>query len=135
MMPEAPRCIYSGVPLDPERFALDHFLPWTFVGHDALWNLIPVLPEANSAKGNRLAHRAYVDGLVTLQQQGLVATMNCPPSRIWETASAIFSGDLHMAVEDVIDAEALASAYVGALEPQLAIAKAIGFEADWRFSN
>ena len=77
-MPDAPRCIYSGVVLDPYSFALDHFLPWTFVCHDALWNLAPVLPAANSAKGNRLPHRGYVHGLVALQHRGLVAASRQP---------------------------------------------------------
>src|SRR5262249_23032024 len=30
--------IYSGEELQSD-FALDHFLPWTFVAHDLLWNL------------------------------------------------------------------------------------------------
>ncbi len=38
------RCIYSGQPLTPQRFSLDHYLPWSFVAHDQLWNLIPTLP-------------------------------------------------------------------------------------------
>jgi hypothetical protein len=134
-MPEAPRCIYSGVPLAPDGFALDHFLPWTFVCHDALWNLVPVLPEANSAKGARLPHPAYVAGLVALQYRGLVASEQRPPLKDWETASAEFLGDLHIASCDLLNADRLAAAYASTLEPQLEIARAIGFEADWRFAG
>lgn len=36
-------CIYTGRTITPEMsFDLDHFLPWRFVAHDRLWNLIPV---------------------------------------------------------------------------------------------
>ncbi len=94
-----------------------------------------MLPEANSAKGARLPHRAYVDALVALQHRGLVAAKKRLSSKDWDTASEVIAGDLHMALKDVIDADALASAYANTLEPQLAIAKAIGFESDWRFAK
>jgi HNH endonuclease len=134
-MPDAPRCIYSGVVLDPYSFALDHFLPWTFVCHDALWNLAPVLPAANSAKGNRLPHRGYVHGLVALQHRGLVAASRHLSPDGWESASAAFVRDLHVAPDDLFDPNRLAAAYASTLEPQLAIARTIGFEADWKFDG
>ena len=134
-MSEPPVCIYSGVTLDRDRFALDHFLPWTFVCHDALWNLVPVLPEANSAKGARLPHRVYVDGMVALQHRGLVTAEKLLSPREWGNVSASFVGDLRMSDDDLLDAGALVAAYAGTLEPQMAIARALGFEADWRFSG
>ncbi len=48
------KCIYSNEILDSKSFSLDHFLPWTFVAHDQVWNLIPTTKTANSAKSNRL---------------------------------------------------------------------------------
>lgn len=47
-------CIYSKIKLDKEQVSLDHYLPWSFVAHDQLWNLIPTTPSANSAKSNKL---------------------------------------------------------------------------------
>lgn len=35
-------------------FSLDHFVPWSFVMHDDLWNIIPTFKDVNSAKNNRL---------------------------------------------------------------------------------
>lgn len=36
-------CIYTGRSITPEMsFDLDHFMPWRFVAHDRLWNLIPI---------------------------------------------------------------------------------------------
>ena len=46
--------IYSGCILDKNSFALDHFVPWTYVANDELWNLTPIDHSLNSAKGNRL---------------------------------------------------------------------------------
>ena len=38
-----------------------------------------------------------------------------------------------MGADDLLKTNSLAAAYASTLEPQLAIAKAIGFEADWTF--
>ena len=37
-----------------ENFTLDHFIPWSYVAHDELWNLIPTTRELNSSKSNDL---------------------------------------------------------------------------------
>ena len=134
-MPEPPHCIYSGAPLTPDRFALDHFLPWTFVCHDALWNLVPVLPEANSSKGARLPDRRYVAGLVGFQHRGLEAARTVLNTKEWDIATAPFLGDLRLGPSDLLNPNKLAAAYAGTLEPQLAIARAVGFEADWAYRN
>jgi len=34
--------------------SIDHFLPWSFVLHDQLWNLTPTFQSVNSAKNDRL---------------------------------------------------------------------------------
>ena len=48
------RCIYSGELLLPSKFTVDHFLPWSFVVHDQLWNLIPTPQKVNSSKSDQL---------------------------------------------------------------------------------
>lgn len=48
------RCIYSGRKLASGKLSIDHFIPWRFVVHDQLWNLVPTLPEVNSSKSDRL---------------------------------------------------------------------------------
>ena len=35
-------------------FSLDHFLPWSFVLHDEVWNLLPSFKNINSSKSNDL---------------------------------------------------------------------------------
>lgn len=34
--------------------SLDHFVPWSFVAHDELWNLVPTTRAVNSSKSNDL---------------------------------------------------------------------------------
>ena len=38
-------CIYSGQKITTTNLSLDHFLPWSYVAHDQLWNIIPA-PKA-----------------------------------------------------------------------------------------
>lgn len=45
---------YTGSPLEKNRFSLDHFIPWSYIANDELWNLTPTDPIVNSKKGNRL---------------------------------------------------------------------------------
>ncbi len=47
-------CIYSGQLITKQNISLDHFLPWSYVVHDQLWNLIPTPKSVNSAKNNAL---------------------------------------------------------------------------------
>lgn len=46
--------IYTGAILEPSGFDLDHFVPWSYVTNDELWNLIPMDSSLNSSKSNRL---------------------------------------------------------------------------------
>lgn len=48
------RCIYSNALLTPKNYSLDHFIPWSYIAHDQLWNIIPTLKKVNSAKCDRL---------------------------------------------------------------------------------
>lgn len=48
------RCIYTGKTLLSGSYDLDHFIPWSFVSHNLLWNLLPADPSINSSKSNNL---------------------------------------------------------------------------------
>ncbi len=47
--------IYSSITIDSNTdISIDHFIPWSFVAHDELWNLCPTLKCINSSKNNSL---------------------------------------------------------------------------------
>jgi hypothetical protein len=59
------QCIYSGEPIRPD-YDLDHFLPWSFVTHDLIWNLTPAPGAINLAKSDAVPNlsrylAAFVD--------------------------------------------------------------------------
>jgi hypothetical protein len=132
---ELPRCIYSGSALNPDRFALDHFLPWTFICHDALWNLIPVSQEANAAKSNRLPDVSYVQLLADAQHRGLVAARRVMKDSAWTKATGSFVGDLRIPEDQLLDPSVLLEAYHRSVGAQLDIARVIGFQPGWKFAS
>lgn len=46
--------IYAEKLLDVKDISIDHFVPWSYVAHDELWNLNPTIKSANSSKSNQL---------------------------------------------------------------------------------
>lgn len=69
------RDIYSGAELDIQKFELDHFIPWTYIANDELWNLIPMEKRLNSSKNNRLPNwNAYFIAMASAQY-GLYQTV------------------------------------------------------------
>uniref|UniRef100_UPI0040483A9D HNH endonuclease domain-containing protein n=1 Tax=Mariniflexile sp. TaxID=1979402 RepID=UPI0040483A9D len=52
-------CIYTGEKLIKGNYAVEHFIPYSFVSHDLIWNLIPADKSFNSSKSNRLPIKRY----------------------------------------------------------------------------
>ena len=48
------RDVFTGQPVVPKEYDVDHFIPWSFVMNDELWNLMPMDSSLNSSKSNRL---------------------------------------------------------------------------------
>jgi hypothetical protein len=40
------RDVFTGQPVVPKEYDVDHFIPWSFVMNDELWNLMPVYDSA-----------------------------------------------------------------------------------------
>ena len=48
------RDVFTDKPVVSKQYDVDHFIPWSFVMNDELWNLMPMDSSLNSAKSNRL---------------------------------------------------------------------------------
>ena len=65
-------CIYTGKQLSVGGYDLDHFIPWSFVSHDLLWNLMPADSSINSSKSNKLPDLSiYLPKLAVAHQEAL----------------------------------------------------------------
>ncbi|MFW2504385.1 HNH endonuclease [Clostridium diolis] len=50
--------------------SIDHFIPWSFVLHDQMWNLVPTFKNINSKKSdNLLQYDTYIDKLCEMQYE------------------------------------------------------------------
>lgn len=74
-------CIYTGKEIYPKKYDLDHFVPWSFVSHNLLWNLLPADSSINSSKSNNLPPlEKYLKPFSTLQQGALKVLYRQNPS-------------------------------------------------------
>ena len=48
------RDVFTGQLINENKYDIDHFVPWSFVMNDELWNLMPMDSSLNSSKSNRL---------------------------------------------------------------------------------
>lgn len=127
-------CIYSGTALNDKRISLDHYLPWSFVAHDHLWNLVPTLPEVNSAKSDNLPAVIYFDKFVSLQHRALVISQRHLSEQRWERLVEPFMSDLKFGSgRDLLVLEKLRDAYQLTLMPLLELARNLGFSAGWQY--
>lgn len=128
------RCIYTDERLSTDRLSLDHYLPWSFVAHDQLWNLIPTLPEVNSSKSDQLPATRYFDRFVSLQHHGLTVTNKNAGEQEWDKYIESYISDLKFSDKlDLLDRDKLRRAYESTLLPMLELARNLGFSANWRF--
>ena len=66
--------LYTGLPFTKENYkehgnlSMDHFIPWSFVLHNQMWNLVPTFKNINSQKSDNLfIYEDYIEGLAKLQ--------------------------------------------------------------------
>jgi hypothetical protein len=130
------QCIYSHEFIPVHGFSLDHFLPWRYVTHDLLWNIIPTLPAVNSSKGDRLPDlSSYFEDFSQMQFKALqiVATSNRSSLGLIEDYIILFGCEGR---DDLIQIpyDAFQNKLRETLAPQLQIARSMGFIGNWSYS-
>ena len=127
-------CIYTGVPLSAEDFALDHYLPWSFVVHDQLWNLIPAPPAVNASKSNQIPNGDHLRNLVDLQYDGLQIARRIFSPRTFERFTEDYIADLNLpSIEALLNYGELFNAYARTVEPLVTLATNQGFTPGWAY--
>jgi hypothetical protein len=127
------RCIYTGEVVEPYGFSLDHFLPWSFVAHDLLWNIIPTSPNVNSAKSDQLpALDRYFDSFAQLQYQALHAVAGHGKAKLLEDYILLLR---QPSVDELtaLSLPAFAQLLQDTITPQVQIARNMGFAANWSY--
>lgn len=127
-------CIYSGEEfnaIDKSNYALDHFMPWSLVAHDQLWNLIPTSQSANSSKNNHIPHTDYVNKMIEQQYHLIQQTKLALTSKKWQAAMADHATDLRLSYDELTEEDALINALRSSLTSLGATGSQMGFGAGW----
>jgi hypothetical protein len=126
------KCIYSHQILDKNTISIDHYLPWSFVAHDRLWNLIPTINNVNSSKSNNIPSSQYLVKFIQLQHQGLTISHQYLPRKEWLKYTENYLLDLKVSqTEDLLNLELLTNIYNRQFEPLISLAKIQGFNDNW----
>lgn len=127
------RCIYSCQPIFPNDYSLDHFLPWSFVAHDLLWNIIPVPRSVNSSKGDFLPDiDHYFDAFARLQYESVQIVASSGHPRLLEDHLLLLkSVSIPQLRETPFDD--FKKVLYDTIVPQAQIARNMGFPDNWRY--
>jgi hypothetical protein len=123
------RCVYSNK-IITEKYSLDHFIPWSFVTHNQLWNLIPTSKSVNSQKSNNLPKLdLYFEPFVALQFQVFQTAFQLNLKKKLEDYLDIFNTDLKQ-IQQLSESD-----FKNKLHQQIAplsqIAANMGFTQNW----
>jgi hypothetical protein len=124
-------CIYTNKELHPNDYDLDHFIPWSFVSHDLLWNLIPSDGSINSSKNNKLPDLDfYLPKLAAMQHRSLQLMLKAnPKNKVLEDYTS-----LGFSAKDMADmsSDRFREVYERTFNPINQIALNMGFET-WKY--
>ena len=128
------QCPYSGIELKHESFALDHFLPWSFVVHDRIWNLVPTSHEINSKKSDQLPNICYLNKVIENHFNAIHTTKYIFGKRKWRNYIEEYITDLKMDEKTLQNKNDFSEKYSQQVTTMLFLAKAQGFTTDWKWN-
>ncbi len=125
-------CIYSNILLK-DKFSIDHFVPWSYIAHDQLWNLIPTSVSVNSAKSDNLPnYEKYFVGFSQLQFDAFKTIYKSEikdKSKLLEDYSVFFKTDLQIINEFSVNQ--FQYKLEETIKPMLQFAENLGFNSNW----
>jgi hypothetical protein len=65
------QCFYCNKALTGQKREthVDHFIPWSFVQSDHIWNLVLACNKCNSSKSDKLPERSYLEEIIERNEQ------------------------------------------------------------------
>lgn len=121
------KCIYTDEVITLDNYAVEHFVPHSFVAHDLIWNLIPADPKFNSSKNNRLPQfDRFFDRFFEIQTSGLkIICERYPKNKFLEDYLTIFPELPNL---DIIDKPEFKAKFQETIKPLITIAANNGFQ-------
>lgn len=85
------RCIFTDEILDISNYHVDHFVPYSFVSHDLIWNLVPINSNFNSSKNNKLPSiKNHFESFYKLQNDAIQMFGKAMPKNFKEEYLSVF---------------------------------------------
>jgi hypothetical protein len=115
------KCIYNKGPLLIDNYDLDHFVPYSFVSHDLIWNLIPADSISNIIKSDKLPPlNIYFESFYSMQNTAIeIMRERQPRNKLLDDYLSIFP-DLNNSITK--------DRYRSVIEPLIQIASNNGFD-------
>ena len=131
-------CIYSDQIVGKENLSIDHFIPWRYVVHDKIWNLIPTIGRVNSSKSDNLPSidkylSKFTDLHFTAFSQIYSSASSQRDHKMLEEYALIFKGDL-LTIKDY-PYDTFAGKMVDIIRPLYQTAANLGFEPNWTYKS
>ncbi|MFK7950024.1 MAG: HNH endonuclease domain-containing protein [Saprospiraceae bacterium] len=127
------RCVYSNEIIN-EKYSLDHFIPWSFVTHNQLWNLTPITQSVNSQKSNNLPKLdLYFEPFSNLQYAVFQTAFQLNLNKRLEDYLDVFNADLHQIQQ--LSKSDFKTKLRQQIEPLSQIAANMGFTKDWIYQE
>lgn len=122
-------CIYSKE-IIKTSFSIDHFIPWSFVTHDLLWNLIPTTNRVNSSKNNSLPKfDKYFYEFSYIQNKSFKIVYDENKNKLLEDYALLYKLDLDSIYN--LSYDIFTDKLKSSLLPLFQIATNMGFKKDW----
>jgi hypothetical protein len=131
--------IYSDTPIE-QRYDIDHFLPWSFVTHDLIWNLTPIPKAENVRKSDAVPSLSrYLSNLVD-QHAGAVQVIaktvhsgNAQLNRLFSSVMKEYSDLFHLSSQEIfaLPRNDFAHRLAAEFQIQADLARRLNFEMDW----
>lgn len=120
-------CIYTGKKLTVGNYAFEHFIPYSYVSHDLIWNLIPADKSFYSTKGDKLpALDKYFNPFFFLQESAIkIVKEKNPKNKFLEDYLTIFS---YLEKSNGLSEYFTKEKFKDRLQPLITIASNNGFE-------
>jgi len=127
-------CIYSTQIVSLQNLSIDHFLPFSFVAHDQIWNLLPTTKSVNSSKSDNIPDlQIYLKSFLNIQYQAFKINFEKKNLKLLEDYCNIFNSDLeNIYLLSVVD---FSEKMYQTVSPLVQIATNMGFQQNWIFKN
>ena len=122
------KCIYTQNLLGIKDYAVEHFIPYAFVSHDLIWNLIPADKSFNSTKSDKIPpFEVYFEPYFQLQKLGIQTITDYHPRNRFLEDYLSFIPNLN-ALQQISEG-ALRERFKETIQPLVTLAINNGFES------